>query len=259
MPFISELLTLETIIRDRGADRTFKRYFWVVIFLRLPFWVIICGLSYKLREYLQDLPDIQLSRYMVEKVFKKGVTVALLIVAMVIVDNIRCYGLSLVVMAEDEEHGTWKQCHRAMFAETGMSSILGITVWTDLLLGVAPERLITKHYLSFKMFVKMEVTFRQVAWCFFVVSTYFWFLCLMAYYGKDGDMKDREEEKFVIMITILGVASGIISGGWAVSVVYWEWGKEGEGDGHGDDDMLPRKMTTREWRGVLLYMTVPSP
>ena len=70
IPFVSEFLALVTILRDR-QDKVFKNYLWVVFLARLPFWVIVCGLSYKLQQHLKGYPDMQLSRYMVERVFKR--------------------------------------------------------------------------------------------------------------------------------------------------------------------------------------------
>ena len=122
---------------------------------------------------------------------------------------------------------------------------------TDLLLGLAPERLVTKHYISVEKFVKWKVSPGQATWCFFVVFTYFWFLCLLAYFGKEGDMEGRAESEtgfseadFVIMITALGIGSAFICGTTAIYVVFSDWKKETKSpdwSGSGVDDMMPRK------------------
>ena len=110
MPFVAEFLSLLTIIREYNKSPLYQEYFFVVLLVRLPIWVIVCGLSHKLRELLHDFSDAQLSRYMVERVFTRAVVMVMFIAFIVIFDSMRCFGAGPVVEG-NEDFQEWKHCH----------------------------------------------------------------------------------------------------------------------------------------------------
>jgi len=227
--------------------------------LRSILWAIIFCLARRVKKRMSEMPDHQLSAFMITRVFGKTLAVGLVQASFFVFDGLRC---NLETEDENQRHRT---CERTLFGEVGIGSMISLLLMAFLMSGLVSKKHLEKVVIPIEKIVTGDLKPREVARILLTLVVLVCSLFLFGYYGTTGKFKEEGGDwELYLAITFLasGLGSLVILLVWVFREIYVEVKAEedGQGDGSSDSQMIrPTHTSTGRKRGSTFYETIPKP
>ena len=168
---------------------------------RIPLWVFFLYLGWIFRSRIAELPDEELSRFLVVTVLKEAIILGGAQLTFLMFDPIRCDGLWFA------DNNDWRECKRSLFSQLGLGSIVATFVTLRVFSGLIPRKLREKHIVKMKSLVTMRMRAGDVVQVVGMGVAGSSALFLLGNYGAEGGTTD--EEQLALFLT-MGVGCGVL-------------------------------------------------
>ena len=168
------------------------------------------------RSKVGDLPDKDLSDYIIKHVYKDAMLIGLAQLAFLIFSSIQCEG----------NKSNYKDCNRTLYSQSGLGLLVATFTIIQLVGGIFPKHILEKHVVSIKKVVSMNMNAQEKfqAFGFLIVAACVMFL--LSAYGSEGDFNNEAEGHFMICMVLLGWGCLFLIAAWNFSVIRQELKRE---------------------------------
>ncbi|GMH67583.1 hypothetical protein TrLO_g9406 [Triparma laevis f. longispina] len=164
------------------------------------FGIYMCSKTSKLR-------DSKLSQFLVKGIFKQGMLIGLGQLIFLGCAPLQCD------FKTSSENLPWTECRRALYSQTGLGAMVSLYIIINIVSGMAPSRILIKHYITPKMILKGNLKKYQIGETVGMAVSGLNALSLVSLYGAEGDFHDEVEEVMINGVMVIGIFTMLINAG----------------------------------------------
>mmetsp|Transcript_2598 Transcript_2598/g.4916 ORF Transcript_2598/g.4916 Transcript_2598/m.4916 type:complete len:1010 (+) Transcript_2598:83-3112(+) len=183
-------------------------------------WAVTLVLGLRVRARIARLPDKDLSKFLVDKVFSEGFLVGLGQLIFLVFSSIQC---DTATMAEGEG---WENCRRTLYSQTGLGCLTALVIVLRLVSGVVPPKIMKRHVLGPDRIVTMDLSVKEFFEFCGLCAAAGCGLFLISLYGAEGNFGSHLEFNLVKGVMTFGGVSLSVTALWKGIVIRGEMKRE---------------------------------